>query len=102
LTLATLRSPFLPQAYGAYPAVWLLTLLAAAPYAAPRRVLAIVLVGWLALCVYWPMDWAIDPRLLAVVNTLPQAVTVGLVVFVLRKGLEAPGRSVPVPALRTA
>jgi len=87
LILATLRSPFLPPAYGAMPPVWLLTLLAAIPEKT-SRVLPGVLVAWVALCVYWPVDWPVDPRLLAVVFTVPLAVTLILVVLVLRHGYE--------------
>lgn len=59
--LATLRSPFLPQAYGAFPAFWLLTLLAAA--AAPtRRRLALTVATWVALGLFVPVDFALDPR----------------------------------------
>jgi alpha-1,2-mannosyltransferase len=82
LILATLRSPFLPQTYGTFPPLWLLTLLFAirAPFA--RTALG-VLLGWAALNVYWPTDWPVDPRLLAVANTIPQVVTVLLVVLAL-------------------
>ena len=83
LILATLRSPFLPQAYAAFPPLWLLTLLGA--IAAPTtKTLAMVLLGWAALNVYWPIDWPVDPRLLAVAMVVPQAVTVVVAVLALR------------------
>ncbi len=85
LILATLRSPFLPPAYGAMPPVWLLTLLAAIP-ARTSRILPGVLVAWVALSIYWPVDWPVDPRLLAVVFSFPLAVTLILVMLVLRRG----------------
>jgi alpha-1,2-mannosyltransferase len=83
LILATLRSPFLPQAYAGFPALWLLTLMAAScPPTA--RVLGITLVTWAALNIFWPLDWAIDPRLLAIASGVPQAVTIALAVLALR------------------
>ena len=85
LVLATLRSPFLPPAYGTIPALWLLTLLAAIP-AQTSRVLPGVLAAWLALCLYWPVDRPVDPRLLAIVFMVPIAVTLSLVALVLRRG----------------
>ncbi len=84
LILATLRSPFLPQAYGAFPALWLLTLLAATSLPS-GSVLALTAGAWAALNVYWPTDWTIDSRLLALVNGLPQAVMVMLAVIALRR-----------------
>jgi alpha-1,2-mannosyltransferase len=83
LILATLRSPFLPQAYASFPALWLLTLLAARqPPTAKTLLLSVA--AWLALNVYWPMDWPLDPRVLALVTLVPQAVTVILAVLALR------------------
>jgi alpha-1,2-mannosyltransferase len=84
LILATLRSPFLPQSYAPFPAIWLLTLLAAT--ATPeRRSLALFLVGFFALNIYVPNDSGINPRLMALVATIPQALIVALVVVVLRR-----------------
>jgi hypothetical protein len=83
LILATLRSPFLPQGYGALPPLWLLTLLAAA-YVPTPKVISIALLAWLSLNIYWPLDWPIDPRLLAVVTLLPQALALALAVVGLR------------------
>jgi len=99
LILATLRSPFLPQTYGTIPPLWLLTLLAAT-WAPMTRTPWMILVAWAALNVYWPLDWPIDPRVLAIANMVPQAVTVLLVVLGLRRRLEAPNNSMPLPALR--
>lgn len=82
LILATLRSPFLPQIYAVLPPLWLLTLLAAG--SASTR-LSLVLFAWAALNVYWPIDWPIDPRLLATANTVPQVAMVLLVVVALRR-----------------
>lgn len=87
LILATLRSPFLPQAYAAFPPLWLLTLLAAL-YAPTARLLALVLAGWLALNVYVPMDWGLDPRWLAVLTLVPQVLTIALAALALRRAPE--------------
>ena len=84
LIVATLRSPFLPQAYGSMPPLWLLTLLAATMPLRGRS-LALVLGAWAALNVYWPTDWPLDPRVLALVNAVPQAATIGVAVAGLRR-----------------
>jgi alpha-1,2-mannosyltransferase len=87
--LATLRSPFLPQAYGTLPSLWLLTLLAAR--AAPRPgALAAAAAAWLVLAFNWPMDWPIDLRLLAVTSLMQMAVTGVLVVLVFRSATRSP------------
>jgi len=86
LTLATLRSPFLPQAYAAFPPLWLLTLLAAT-YLPSTRVLGWTLLGWAALNVFWPLDWPMDPRALAIANLVPQVVTIALAVLGLRRAV---------------
>src|SRR5262249_48941570 len=39
-----------------------------------------------AFNLYWPTDWAMDPRLLALLTTVPQALTIALAVFVLAGG----------------
>jgi hypothetical protein len=83
LVLATLRSPFLPQAYAAIPPLWLLTLMAAT-VVPNARTLVMVVVTAAALNLYWPLDWPIDPRLLAVGFSVPQAITVVLAVLALR------------------
>ncbi len=87
LILATLRSPFLPLVYGTFPPLWLLTLLAAT-LAPTRGVLWVTLLLWASLNLYWPVDWKVDPRLLAVAMLLPQATSVGLAVFALRRRWE--------------
>ena len=71
LIFATLRSPFLPQSYAPFPAIWLLTLLVAT--AAPeRRSLALFLVGFIVLNIYVPNDSGIDPRLVALIGSVPR------------------------------
>ena len=83
LILATLRSPFLPPGYAAFPPLWLLTLMAAV-VAPTTRTLSILLLVWAALNAYWPMDWPADPRLLAVAFVIPQALIVALAALALR------------------
>ena len=80
LILATLRSPFLPQAYGNVPAIWLLILIAAM-YTPNGKTLAIFILGWLSLNVIVPTDLGIDPRRLALINALPQAASVAVAVW---------------------
>ena len=86
--LATLRSPFLPQGYGVFPAIWLLTLLAARRPPTSQNVLLLVL-AWVGFNIYVPMDWGIAPRLLAVLNLVPQVATAAIAVVALRRS-DAP------------
>jgi len=90
LILATLRSPFLPQTYGVLPALWMVTLLAAT-YRPTARTLALVVLAMAALNIHWPLDWAMDPRLRAIVYGVPQALTIALAVMGLRRRLSAEG-----------
>lgn len=83
LILATLRSPFLPQAYAAFPPLWLLTLLAARQPPTAKTLLW-TLGAWFALSFYWPIDWPLDPRVLALITLVPQAVTVIVAAMALR------------------
>ena len=91
ITLATLRSPFLPTTYAVFPAFWLLTLLAAL-YQPTGRTLLLTVAGWLALGVYWPMDWPMDPRRLALLSAIPQVMMILLPALVLRRAMS-PARS---------
>jgi hypothetical protein len=85
LILATLRSPFLPQAYGVVHSLWALTLLAAT-YPATVRTIFLAVLAVVTLNLYWPVDGAMDHRLRATLNTLlPQAATVLIVVLALRR-----------------
>jgi hypothetical protein len=93
LILATLRSPFLPQAYGLLPGLWLLILLASRRLSEPKVFVA-AFAGWLALSFYWPVDWPIDPRLLALLTGVQQGVMIGLVVLALRR--TQAGSTIPV------
>jgi hypothetical protein len=97
LVVATLRSPFLPHAYAGFPPLWLATLLAA--QAKPStRALGLVLGAFAVLNVYWPIDWPMDPRLLATITLLPQAATMGIAFWVVRRELLRQGltkRQVP-------
>src|SRR5688572_10681752 len=92
LILAMLRSPFLPQGYATFPPLWLLTLLAAARIPSTRP-FAFVLLTWLALNVYWPQDWKVDPRILAIFNLVPQAATMLVAAVALRRPFVAPKES---------
>ena len=81
LILATLRSPFLPQSYAPFPAIWLLTLLfATAP--PERRSLSYFLVAFLVLNIFLPVDSGIDPRVVALIATIPQVLTIALAALV--------------------
>jgi len=95
LVLATLRSPFLPQTYGVFPSLWLLTLLASM-HAANAKTVSLTVVGWLALSAFWPMDWPMDPRWLTLLNMIPQALTIALAILVVRR-TAAPERSAVAP-----
>jgi len=85
IILATLRSPFLPQSYAAFPALVLLVLMGAA-LAPTLKVLAGVLLAWLALNIGWPLDRPMDPRMLALLSGIPQTVTIALAVLAVREG----------------
>jgi len=90
IILATLRSPFLPQSYAGFPALVLLALLGAMS-APTTKTLVAVLLAWLALNIMWPIDWAMDRRLLALLSAIPQAVTIALAIVALRQsGRESP------------
>jgi alpha-1,2-mannosyltransferase len=102
LILATLRSPFLPQAYAAFPALWMLTLLAATQAPALRRT-SLILAIWVVLNIYWPTDWPMSARLLAIVSGVPQAMTLLLALLALRfrpTGITSPGADAGVTPAR--
>lgn len=88
IILATMRSPFLPMGYAAFPALMLLLLMGAIPAATPRT-LAGILVIWLLLNISWPMDWPMDPRLLALLSGIPQLVMIVLAIAVLRRAVRS-------------
>ncbi|MCU1248268.1 MAG: hypothetical protein JWQ49_1297 [Edaphobacter sp.] len=90
LTLASLRSPFLPP-YAVIPALWLLTLLAAT-VAPTVRTLGGVLLGWVILNVAIPQQGP-DPRLISAIILLPQAVIVMLIVLGLRSRADPLGHA---------
>jgi hypothetical protein len=83
LIIATLRSPFLPQGYGVFPAVWLLTMLGAAAAPTSRTLLAVV-VMWLLFHLYIPPDWPIDVRLRIAIAFVPQTLMIVLAVMAVR------------------
>jgi hypothetical protein len=104
LIVATLRSPFLPNAYAGIAPLWLLTLLGAEN--APRsRTLVWIGLAWLAFEPIWPVDWPLDPRIAVAINLVPMATMLALVVLAVRSDVglerlrdktEAPA---PTPAL---
>jgi alpha-1,2-mannosyltransferase len=101
LIVATLRSPFLPLAYAAFPPLWLLTLLAG--MAAPNsKTLALTLLGWAALSVYWPMDGGIAARGLALLSFVPQVATIVVVVLALLRRAPLGMPAVESPRAATA
>jgi hypothetical protein len=91
MILATLRSPFLPIAYGVFPALWLLTILAA-PINATVKSLVGTLAVWLSLAVFAPLDW-LPPHVLAVLTLLPQSMMIALTFVVLGRLKPAIGLS---------
>jgi len=83
LLLATLRSPFLPWSYATFPALWLLTLLVAAHV--PRAwTLPQCLVAALLLAVVMPVDLPVDPRVKALISTVPQMIMVAVAIIGIR------------------
>lgn len=84
ITLATLRAPFLPQGYGVFPAMWLLTLIAAT-YPPSARTISLTLLVWAGLNVIWPTDWPMDPRALALLSAIPQCLNIALALWMLRE-----------------
>jgi len=87
LILATLRSPFIPQAYAAVPVLWLLTLMGAIRTPKPRM-LAGMVVAWVALNVYVPHDLGVDPRVTAILNLAPLCTTLWISWMALQVGGE--------------
>lgn len=83
LVLATLRSPFLPQAYGAMPPLWLLTLFAATFVPTGRALLA-TLAAFVVFAHYETQDFPISLGMrLAVVGTT-QIAMIALPLLLLR------------------
>lgn len=89
VTLATLRSPFLPQGYGMFPAIWMLMLFVA-EYRDNRKSILWMIITLALLNIYWPMDWGANPRWLAIANALPQLTTMIIAVLPLRRLAQAP------------
>jgi hypothetical protein len=100
LAVATLRSPFLPQAYGTFPGLWLIVLLGALAQPNTRNLVTTMLV-YAALFVYLPID-AVSPQALAVIMLAPQLALIALPIYVLLRLKPAPslpsGSLQPTPA----
>jgi alpha-1,2-mannosyltransferase len=94
LVLASLRSPLLPGAYGVAPALWLLSLLAAA---APRRALSAVavVIAWIVSQGLPPLS---DPRATIVSWTVSQIVLTAIAVWAALRGREHESRMNPADA----
>lgn len=101
VTLATLRSPFLPQSYGMFPAVWALTLFAAEGRRAGLKPVLWIIGAWVLLNIYWPTDWPVDARWLAIANTVPQLATLAMVILPIRRLATRVAESdlSPIPAV---
>jgi hypothetical protein len=95
LILATLRSPFLPQGYAPFPPLWLLTLLFATQIPKPKTMTLFIL-AWLCMNILIPSDAGVDPRLSAIIITIPQAVTIAIALLALRQPKHELVGKVPV------
>jgi hypothetical protein len=97
LIVASLRSPFLPNAYAGIAALWLLTLLGAESTARSR---ALVWVGlaWIAFEAIWPVDWQLDPRIAVAINLVPLATMLALIVLAVRSDTASEERLGPTEA----
>ena len=61
------------------------------------KTLLLTMAAWLALSVYWPIDWPLDPRVLALVTLVPQAVTVAVAALALRQHAPQPAARSDAP-----
>jgi hypothetical protein len=100
LVLATLRSPFLPVTYAGVAPLWLLTLLGAET-AERRGALAWIGLAWLAFEIVWPVDWPLDPRIATLMNLVPMATMLALVVVAVREDI-GPARATRLSPAVTA
>jgi len=57
-----------------------------------------VLVSVIALAFMWPTDWAMDPRLLAVLSGIPQIATAAVAIVALRRSVRAAPLAATAPA----
>jgi hypothetical protein len=87
LVLATLRSPFLPQAYGAMPPLWLLTLFAAT-FVPTARTLLLTLAAVLVFAHYEPQDTPISLGLRLALVSVTQVAMIALPLLLLRRPPE--------------
>jgi alpha-1,2-mannosyltransferase len=100
LILSTLRSPFLPQGYGSFPALWLMTLVAAQRRPTLKTVLVVAL-GWVCFNIYVPMDRGLAPATLALIGVIPQMTLVLVTVLALR-GPRTAAAGIASPAIAAA
>ncbi len=101
LIVGTLRSPFLPQQYSVFPALWLLTLLAATTVLTPRQ-LAVVILAWAALNIIVPIDATVSLERRVLLAAIPQIVLLALTAIGIRVALrsvreQSPGSAIPSP-----
>jgi alpha-1,2-mannosyltransferase len=87
VVLATLRSPFLPQAYGAMPPLWLLTLFAAT-LVPTTRTLPLTLAAVLVFGHYEPQDWPVALGVRLVLVAVTQVAMIALPFLLLRRAPE--------------
>jgi hypothetical protein len=84
LSLASLRSPFVPQEYALFAPLWLVTLGAARPSTGAAR-LALLAAAYLALNLVVPVDVEWPLRVLVVVAAIPQIVNLVVTTMSLRR-----------------
>jgi len=85
LSFSALRSPFVPDDYGLFPALWLLTLLGATWVANQRYLLLLALWVPLSIVVPWSLIEPADTFLLLAFSTSSQFLAIGLFFWVLFK-----------------
>jgi hypothetical protein len=57
------------------------------------KAIGLCLLGWMVFNLFWPLDWPMDPRLLAILTGFPQALTLLVAVLALRRAVESAHRS---------
>ncbi len=72
--------------YAGVAPLWLLTLLGAVN-GVRGRALVWIGIAWLAFELVWPVDWPLDPRIASLINLVPMAAMLSLVVVAVRSDL---------------